>query len=290
MTKILVTGASGDIGRKTLLHLMKKTSVSRLVGLVRDRSKANDLAALGIELRQGDYLDPTSLARAFTGVDKVMLTSTHAFTDRITAHQNAIDAAVDAGVQHAVYMPILRRKNSDLRMQEITDEDIFTEEKLRSSGLAYTFAYHPPFLDILGFYIGLNAHQTGVRVPAGDGKFAAATRNDLAAAHASILTGAGHENRSYSLTGDPSVSFADIAGILSKVTGTIVPYVPVSEDEYLTIIGKDVPKSIAVFVLEWVRNMSAGEWSDQTSDLEMLIGRRPKTPEEFFREDHLARF
>src|SRR5436190_9547890 len=112
MSKILVTGASGDIGRKTVLHLLKNRPASDLIGLVRDPAKAEDLAALGVELRQGDYLDPTSLSRAFTGVQKLMLTSAHAFTDRKTAHANVIAAAVEMGVRHLVYMPIFRRKNS----------------------------------------------------------------------------------------------------------------------------------------------------------------------------------
>src|ERR1700736_2067978 len=80
MGKILVTGASGDIGRKTLLHLLKLKPANELIGLARDPSKAPDLAAKGIEIRQGDYYDRASLSRAFQGVEKLMLTSTHRFT------------------------------------------------------------------------------------------------------------------------------------------------------------------------------------------------------------------
>src|SRR5580693_6236968 len=108
LAKILVTGASGDVGRKTLLHLLKRQPADQLIGLVRDVSKAGDLAAKGIELRQGDYFDPDSLSRAFSGVERLMLTSTHAFTDRRTAQANVIDAAVNAGVRHLVSMSIFR--------------------------------------------------------------------------------------------------------------------------------------------------------------------------------------
>ena len=111
MGKILVTGASGDIGRKTLLHLLKLKPADQLIGLARDPSKAADLAAKGIEVRQGDYFDRDSLLRACKGVEKVMLTSTHAFTDRKTAQANVIDVAVEAGVRHLVYMAIFRKKN-----------------------------------------------------------------------------------------------------------------------------------------------------------------------------------
>ena len=289
MGKILVTGASGDIGRKTLLHLLKLKPADQLIGLARDPSKAADLAAKGIEVRQGDYFDRDSLLRAFKGVERLMLTSTHAFTDRKTAQANVIDVAAEAGVRHLVYMAIFRKKNSTVSMKEITQEDIFTEQKLLLSGLNYTIAYHPPFLDVLAFYIGPKAQETGVRLPAGERKFNAATRDDLAAGHAAILAGQGHENKTYALTGDPAISFSDIAGILSKLTGTKVPFVKISDEEYLAAIGQSIPANIAQFVLEWVHNMSDGEWEEQTKDLETLIGRKATTPTEFFRDGYLPK-
>jgi NAD(P)H dehydrogenase (quinone) len=140
MGKILVTGASGHIGRLTLQHLLKKNVAPRdLIGLVRDPAKADDLKALGIELRQGDYLDPSSLEAAFDGVEKLMLVATHAFTDRKTQHANVANAAKKAGVKHIVYMPIIRKPDSGFYMKEVTDEDIFTETRLIDSGLTYTF-------------------------------------------------------------------------------------------------------------------------------------------------------
>lgn len=289
MGKILVTGASGDIGRKTLLHLLKRKPASELAGLVRDPSKAEDLAALGIDLRQGDYLDADSLSRPFEGVEKVMLVSAHAFTDRNAAHANVIDAAVRAGVQHLVFMPILRKAHSTFTMKEITEEDIYTEQKLLSSGLTYTLAKHPPFLDVLAFYIGKDAHETGVRIPAGKRKFTAASRDDLAAAHAAILSEDGHENKSYSLTGDPAISFSDVATILSEIHGTKVPYTAVSDEEYVALkVAEGQPDFVVEFALKWVQGMNAGEWEEQTNDLERLIGRKPKTPTEFFRYDYLS--
>jgi NAD(P)H dehydrogenase (quinone) len=123
--KILVTGASGVIGKKTLQHLLKRKPADQLVGLARDPSKAKELSEAGIEIRYGDYYDIGSLDLAFKDVEKLMLVSTHAFTDRDTAHANAIDAAVRAGVEHIVYMPVQRKPNSSFVMKEITKEDIF---------------------------------------------------------------------------------------------------------------------------------------------------------------------
>lgn len=287
MSKILVTGATGDIGNKTIKHLLKTHPSSDIVGLVRNPAKAQDLVELGVELRQGDYMEPTSLSEAFSGIDKLMLTSAHAFTDRKTAQGNVIDAAVRVGVGHLVYMSIARKQHSTVSMKEITEEDLFTEQKLLASGLDHTIVYHPPFLDVLSFYIGSHAQQTGIRVPAGNGKFAAACRDDLAAAHAAILTGEEHRNKTYSLTADTAISFSDIALILSSLTGKEVPYVPVSDEEYIANIGAGVPEFVAQFALGWVVNMNAGEWERTTSDLEALIGRKPMSAREFFRDHYL---
>lgn len=284
MSKILVTGVSGVIGRQTILHLLKKRPASDLIGLVRDPAKAEDLAALGVELRQGDYLDRESLDRAFAGVERLMLTSTHAFTDRKTAHANVIDAAVQAGVRHLVYMPIYHKAGSTFTMKEITEEDIFSIEKLRSSGLAYTLVQHPPFLEPAIMYAGPNAVETGVRVPAGNHKFTAATRDDLAAAHATVLAEPGHEGKTYYLSGAPAISWADIARMLSEIHGKDVPYIAISDEEYIkSMQGLGFPDFVAPFILKWVQGMNQGEWEEVTSDLETLIGRKPTTPAEYLR-------
>ncbi|WP_250626929.1 NAD(P)H-binding protein [Pinirhizobacter soli] len=284
MSKILVTGASGDIGKKTVLHLLKKRPASELIALVRDPAKAEDLAALGVELRQGDYLDRESLTRAFRGAEKLMLTSTHAFTDRKTAHANVIDVAAEAGVQHLVYMPIYRKAGSTFTMTEITEEDIFSIERLRSSGVAYTLVQHPPFMEPAIMYAGPNAVETGVRVPAGNHKFTAATRDDLAAAHAAVLTGTGHEGKSYYLSGAPAVSWADIARILSEIHGKDVPYIAISDEEYIkSMAALGFPDFVSPFILKWVQGMNQGEWEEVTNDLETLIGRKPTTPAEYLR-------
>ncbi|MFJ6087858.1 SDR family oxidoreductase [Streptomyces sp. NPDC092369] len=290
MNKILVTGASGSLGKLTLRHLLDRRPASGLVGLVRDPAKAQDLAELGIELRTGDYMDPASLRKAFTGVDKLMLVPTHAFTERKIAHANVIDAAVDAGVRHLVYAPIIRDHGSTFSMKEITAEDEFTQAKLAESGLAYTLAEHPPFLDVITPYMGATPYENGVRVPVGDGRFAAASRDDLAAAQAAILTEEGHEGKTYRLTGGPSVSFAEIAKILSDIHGSPVPYVPVSDEEYLdNMRAVGFPDFAVEFVLTWVHGMNAGEWEAKGSDLETLIGHSPTTTSEFLRSEYAAR-
>src|SRR5687767_7990142 len=98
--RILVTGVTGLVGKGTVEQLLKKgVPASQIIGLSRKKEGTEDLAAKGVEVRLGDYFDYDSLLRAFEGIDKLMLTSTVAFTDRSTQHYNAITAARQAGVK-----------------------------------------------------------------------------------------------------------------------------------------------------------------------------------------------
>lgn len=287
MTKILVTGASGHLGRRTLERLLERHPAADLVGLVRDPAKAADLAEQGIEIRTGDYFDPASLAWAFQGIEKLLLVPTVAFTDRDTQHANVIAAAKEAGVGHLVYTPIIRKAGSGIVIPYVTEPDLFTEQALRDSGLATTILLHPPFIESFEFYIGPNAFEAGVRVPAGSGKVAPASRDDLAEAQAVVLTGAGHEGKTYSLHGGPPVSFADVAQILSEIHGSAVPYVPVPDEEYLDgLVASGLPQPAAEFALDWVSAVNAGEWDEQPGDLESLLGRPPVTTAQFLRDTY----
>lgn len=285
MSAILVTGASGQLGRLTLRHLLERRPATELVGLARDPEKAADLAAQGIEIRAGDYFDRDSLTRAFAGVEKVLLVPTHAFTDRQTQHANVIAAAEEAGVEHLVYTPIIRKAGSRFVLPQVTEPDAFTLRTLEASGLRSTILGHPPYLENLPFYIGDHALESGVRVPAGDGKVASASRADLAEAQAVVLTEPGHEGKTYALHGAPPVSFSDVAEILSEIRGDAVGYVPLSDEEYVAqMVAGGLPEPAAAFGLSWIHAINGGEWDEQPGDLERLLGRKPTTAAEFLRD------
>lgn len=279
MTKILVTGATGVVGKSTIEHLLKKNvPASQVIGLARNKEKLKDLAAKGVEIREGDYLDYNSLLRAFEGVDKIMLTSAIAFTDRFTQHYNVITAARQMGVKHVVYMSIMRKEGSGRIMSEVTESDLFTEQVLKSSGLDYTILYHPPFADLLSAYYGPNPYENGINVPANNGKMVPATRDELAEAHAEILSTSGHENKTYSLGGSHTISFSEIAKILSGLKGQSVSFNTITAEEYMDgIVGQGIPRHVAEFITGWVVAIEGGEFEHQSGDLERLLGRKTKT-------------
>jgi NAD(P)H dehydrogenase (quinone) len=287
MGKLLVTGATGNLGRITLRLLAQQVPADDLIGLARNPAHAADLAELGVEVRQGDYTDHNSLVRAFTDVERLLLISAVAFTDRNAEHFNAISASRHAGVKHLIYTAVQRNEDSDVKLIRVTDTDIFTEQALQASGLTYTILRHPIFLETLGGYIGADAYEKGVRVPAGDGTFAPALRRDLAAANVAVLTQDGHENKTYVLGGSESASFRDIAAALTELHGTPVPYVPITVEEYIEeLVGRRLPRPAAEFVSSWASNAARGEFSKNTGDLERLIGYRPTSYREFLTQHY----
>jgi NAD(P)H dehydrogenase (quinone) len=290
VTKILVTGATGKLGGKTLERLLQRRPASELVGLARDPGRAQELASAGVEIRAGDYSDYGSLLEAFKDIQTVLLVSTHAFTDRIGQHSNVIAAAREAGVEHLVYTPIIRKDSSAYIQPEVTDADIATEQTLKSSGLAYTLVGHPPFLESFWGYIGGEAAPSGVRVPAGLGKVAPATRDDLAEAQAVVLSDADHHrSKTYALHGDPAVSFADVAEILSRIGGQPVPYVPVAADEYVAgLVARGMAQPSIEFLMGWMRGINEGEWDEPSGDLERLTGNKPMSTAEFLRRSYVS--
>ncbi|WP_417369663.1 SDR family oxidoreductase [Flavobacterium beibuense] len=279
MTKILVTGATGVVGKSTVEHLLKKgVPANQIIGLSRKKENLKELAAKGVEIREGDYFDYNSLLRAFEGVDRIMLTSAIAFTDRFTQHYNVITAARQMGVKHVVYMSIIRKEGSGRIIPEVTESDRFTEQVLQSSGLDYTIVYHPPFADLLSFYYSPNPYEDGIKVPANNGKMAPATRDELAEAHAEILSTPGHENKTYSLGGSYSISFSDIAKILSEVGGKPVSFITITAEEYIDgIVSRGVARHVAEFITAWVLAIEGGEFENQSGDLERLLGRKTKS-------------
>ncbi len=290
MTKILVTGATGKIGRKTLEHLLKRLPAPDLVGLARDPAKAAELAAAGVEIRHGDYFTPDSLMRAFEGIEKLMLVSATAFTDRNTQHKNAISAARQTGIKHIVYMPIIHEAGSAFALPDIKDQDVFVEEQLKASGLAYTLVGHPPFIESIPFFIGSDPVKTGVRGPVGSGKAGFASRDDLAEAHAVVLSEGGHEYKTYALYGDPAVSFSNVAEILSDVSGKKVPYIAGTDEDYIVhLMASGLPEPAARFALGWMQRVNAGAWDGKAGDLEKLLGRKPTTAAEFLRTNYAER-
>ena len=265
---ILVTAATGQLGRHVVDGL--RAVGAEFVAGARDTS-----ADLGVPTRELDYDRPDTIAAALDGADTVLLISGNEVGRRVPQHTAVVEAAAKAGVQHIVYTSA---PHADATPLVLAPEHKATEEAILASGVPYTFLrngwYHENYLDLIA-----TAAETGEIVgAAGDGRVASAARKDFADAAVAVLTGTGHENRTYELTGDTAWTFAELADEIAAVAGRPVTYRNLtSEGLREHLVAQGTPAEAAGFVAALEANIAAGLLGHTPGDLRTLLG-RPTTP------------
>jgi NAD(P)H dehydrogenase (quinone) len=213
---ITVTGATGRLGGRLAARLSAAGVPQCLI--VRDPARAPQLP--GAEVRQADYSDAAALIRALDGAGTVFMVSAAETPDRVRQHRTFVDAAAAAGVGHLVYTSF--QGASPDAVFTLARDHWATEEHIRTSGLAFTFLRDSLYADFLPFMVG---DDNVIRGPAGDGRAAVVAQDDIADAAAAVLSDpAAHAGRTYDLTGPEALTFAEMAAIITKVTGRPVRY------------------------------------------------------------------
>ncbi|MEV6942361.1 SDR family oxidoreductase [Streptomyces sp. NPDC051172] len=271
---IVVTGSTGHLGRHVVEQLLEKVPAEQITAVVRDEAKGADFAARGVKLAVADYNAPESFGSLFSAGDKVLLISGNEFDKgRVGQHKVVIEAAKAAGVALLAYTSAPGSLTAAL-----ADDHRGTEGALLASGVPFTLLrngwYHENYTENLAPVLEHNA----VVAAAGDGRVSSASRADYAAAAVAVLTGEGHENKTYELGGDEAWSFAEYAAELSKQTGKEIAYSPVSVEALTGILtGAGLPGPLAAILAGVDASIEKGELVVSTGDLSRLTG-RPTTP------------
>ncbi|MFJ5308717.1 SDR family oxidoreductase [Streptomyces sp. NPDC088350] len=271
---IVVTGATGHLGRHVVEQLLEKVPADQITAVVRTPEKAADFADRGVKLVVADYNTPETFGTVFAAGDKVLLISGNEFDKgRVEQHKVVIEAAKTAGVALLAYTSAPGSLTAAL-----ADDHRGTEEALLASGLPYTLLrngwYNENYTEQLAPVLEHNA----VLAAAGDGRVSSATRADYAAAAVAVLTGEGHENKTYELGGDEAWSFAEYAAELSTQTGKEIAYNNVPGEVLVGILtGAGLPEPFAAILVGVDASIGKGELVVSTGDLSRLAG-RPTTP------------
>lgn len=287
MKKILITGASGSLGKLVIKHLLKKEEAKNIAVLVRNAEKNEDLKSQGIDVRVGDYNNYESLVAAFRGIDKLYFISGSDFNDRSQQHKNVVNAAKETRVKHVIYTSFLRKDESSASpISFVVADHIDTEIWLKESGMKYTILKHNLYMDMLPIFMGEKVLETGtIYQPAGEGKAAFTLREDMAEVAAHILTTEGHENKEYDITTDKAYSYNDIAAIISNITGKTIRYTSPSVEEFnKTMTEAGVPEEYIALFAGFSQAISQGEIDKTNSVIEELIGRKATSVEEYLRK------
>jgi NAD(P)H dehydrogenase (quinone) len=273
---IAVTGATGHLGRLIVEDLLAAgTEPGQIVATGRNTERLAELAARGVRTAAVDYDDVEGLITAFAGVDTVVLVSGSEAGRRVGQHANVVEAAKAAGSARVLYTSIAHADTSE---HVLAPDHRATEDLIKASGLAWTFLRNNWYTENQAPNVA-QARDHGVIVSStGTGRTASASRADYAAAASAAARGAGHEGRTYELTGDVAWTYDELAAALEDVLGTPVVHKSVSSSELAaTLAGAGLDDGTIAFLVALDEGTARGDLAATTDDLRTLIG-RPTTP------------
>jgi NAD(P)H dehydrogenase (quinone) len=271
----IVTGASGHLGRLVAEELLERLPASELILVTRHPEALEDMTERGASVRYGDFDEPQSLPSAFAGGTGMLMISTLAVGRRIAQHQNAIDAAAAAGVEHIVYTsflnPVARHP-----VGAIATEHGDTEELLRQSALRWTILRNATFAELQVQPGALAVAGGKLYTNAGDGRLSYVSRRDVARVAATVLTGDGHAGMTYDVTASETLSQRELADLLSEVSGRAVKLVPLG-DRVLTwgLTRNGAPKPVAKAIAAFGRAIREGYYETVDPAAATITGHVP---------------
>ena len=207
---ILVTGASGNIGREVLKET--EATGTRIRAAYQDASNAD--APPGVEVATVDFNQPETLKAALQGVDRVFLVGPPT-AQLALLEQKAVDVFRHAGIKQLVKLSAMGGRAATFPRQHAESEDY-----IRSTGIPYTFLRPNGFMqNLVNYNAGTINAQDAFYGSEGDGKVSHIDIRDIAAVAAKVLTEDGHISGAYTLTGPEALSSAQIAEKLSDLVG-----------------------------------------------------------------------
>jgi uncharacterized protein YbjT (DUF2867 family) len=271
---LVVTGATGALGRAIVDQLLTRVPAATVVASVRDPEKARELAARGVRICQANFADAASVARAFEGATKVLIVSLPLPTSiAVPQHRVAIEAACAAGVGRILYTSQMGADPASAFPPMHTHAA--TEDILRDCGVPFTALRN-------GFYIASALQMFGRALRAGelaapeDGPVAWTAHADLAEAAAIAMTSDAPDGPTPPLTAGAALTLAELAALASEVTKREVRRVVVSREAYReTLVANGAPPPVADMLVGMVEASRRGAFSRTDPTLARMIGHAP---------------
>jgi NAD(P)H dehydrogenase (quinone) len=272
---IVVTGASGQLGRLVVEGLLAVVPAQDIVAAVRTPSRVQDLADRGVQVRQADYDRPETLAGAFAGADRLLMISSSEVGQRARQHATVIAAAKAAGVRLLAYTSLL---HADTSPMSLANEHRQTEAMLKDSGVPHVLLRNGWYTENYVASVAAALAHGALAGSAGDGRIASAARADYAAAAVAVLTREDQAGRVYELAGDQAYTLTEFAAEIARLSGKPVGYHDLPQAEYAALlVNAGLPEPLATLLAESDVGASRGGLFDESRQLSRLIG-RPTTP------------
>lgn len=273
---IIVTGASGTLGRAVTERLLQQVPADTVGVSVRDPEQVSGLRERGVRVRPGDFADPTGLLHAFEGASQVLVVSAGALGDTaVRLNRTAIDTARQARAERILYTSHMGASPDSLFPPMPTHAA--SEQALQETGLAFTCLRNGFYTSTLLRLLG-DAAETGEVVLPEDGPVSWTAHADLADAAVHALTSVDLDGVTPPLTATEALDMADVAGIASELLGREVRRRTVSDEQYRAgLVERGTPEPAADLMLGLFLASRRGEFARVDPTLTGLLG-RPTTP------------
>jgi uncharacterized protein YbjT (DUF2867 family) len=274
---ILITGASGNVGREVLKQITQTGAEVRAA--FQSVSKAAS-APSGVEFATVDYNQSETLQTALKGVDRVFLVGPP--TAELTAlERNAMDVIAQSDIRQVVKLSAMGGREAIFPRQHTQ-----SEEYIQASGVPYTFLRPNGFMQNMVNYNAPTINtQSAFYGSEGDGRVSQVDIRDVAAVAVKALTEDGHVGKAYTLTGPEALTNKEIAQILSDELRREIRFInlpPAQLKEALLSAG--VPGWNADALLDLQRLYREGKAATVTRDVEQILGRKAISFAQFFRD------
>jgi uncharacterized protein YbjT (DUF2867 family) len=272
MSKILVTTPTGKVGRELARLLRARGTTLRLGAHSVEKARA---AFPDLEVVELDHTRPETHAAAVGGVDAVYLASPGDFP--AAPEEALVDAARKAGVKRIVKLAALGVEKSDNALRQV-------EEHVRASGIPFTFLHPTWFMQNFSTSMAAAIKSGTLAEPAADRKTAFIDARDIAAVAAEALTGAGHEGKTYELTGPELLGRAEVAARFTAALGRPVTYLPVTDEQFRAAVKGFLTPSYLELMSALYAMVRAGYTEVKTTTVQELLGRAPIGFDQFIRD------
>lgn len=274
MGKILVTCATGNVGRQLVGQLMERNQP--VLAATRQPEKARDILGPEVELVRFDFALPETYKAAFNEVDRLFLLTPTEAPDLVGMMTELITYAKGVGLQHIVnmsYMGVERSEHDPFGMIEMLVDE---------SGIPRTFIQPNWFMqNFVTWDLEEILEREAVIAPAEEAKTSFVDTRDIAAVATAALTEKGHMGKTYVVTGPEALTHGQIAESISRHSGRNIKYESVSENEYRESLREFVPPHMVEMLIEIYRSLRAETNAPVTDDVMRVLGRLPVSFEQF---------
>ena len=277
---ICITGAGGTVGSE-VLNQIKSTGAKFRVAYF-SAGKADTARSNGIDAAVIDYNQPDTLEAAFAGCDTLFHLGPNV-PNQTELEINAVEAAKAAGVKHIVKQSVMGAEGESYSLAHVHRP---VEKAIEASGLTWTFLRPNSFMQNVATFMSETIRAEGAFYSAsGDAKICHVDVRDIAAVAVEALTDDKHAGKAYRLTGPESLTYDEVAAVLSAATGRAIAHVCLPpEDLKGAMLGSGMPEALADRMLDLERYYRDDSASDISEDIKLVTGRDPRRFQDYAAE------